>query len=114
MTDFIAYFYMLNNILFSLSVATLNGSDKVLQKIDTCKPIKSLINEKKNNKHCLLDTSRTVMVNKQNYCRDYKGHTKWLSLINSHFAKKGLFGMTLLQHMLIISVLYVQSIRKLQ
>ena len=38
------------------------------------------------NKQCLLDTPRTVMVNKENYYRKYKGHTKWLSLISSHFA----------------------------
>ena len=36
------------------------------------------------------------MVNKENYYREYKGHTKWLSLISSHFAKKTFFGMTLL------------------
>ena len=37
------------------------------------------------------------MVNKENYYREYKGHTKWLSLISSHFAKKKFFfGMTLL------------------
>ena len=29
----------------------------------------------------------TVMVNKENYYREYKGHTKWLSLISSDFAK---------------------------
>ena len=28
--------------------------------------------------------------------REYKGHTKWLSLISSHFAKNIFFGMTLL------------------
>ena len=28
------------------------------------------------------------MVNKENYYREYKGHTKWLCLISSHFAKK--------------------------
>ena len=64
------------------------------------------------NKQCLLDTPHTVMVNKENY---YWGHTKWLTLISSHFAKNIFFGMTLLHaHMLMISVLYVQSIRKLQ
>ena len=26
------------------------------------------------------------MVNKENYYREYKGHTKWLSLLSSHFA----------------------------
>ena len=36
------------------------------------------------------------MVNKENYYREYKGHTKWLSLISNHFAKNILFGMTLL------------------
>ena len=28
------------------------------------------------------------MVNKENYYRNYKGRTKWLSLISSHFAKR--------------------------
>ena len=27
------------------------------------------------------------MVNKENYYGEYKGHTKWLSLISGHFAK---------------------------
>ena len=40
------------------------------------------------NKQCLLDTPGTVMVNKENYYREYKGHTKWLSLMSSHFANK--------------------------
>ena len=66
------------------------------------------------NKQCLLDTSRTVMVNKENYYRDYKGHTKWLSLISSHFAKNFFLAWRFFMHMLIISVLYVQSIRELQ
>ena len=35
-------------------------------------------------------------VNKENYYQEYKGHTKWLCLISSHFAKNNLFGMTLL------------------
>ena len=52
--------------------------------------------KKKDNKQCLLDTPRTVMVNKENYYREYKGHTKWLSLISSHLAKNNFFGMTLL------------------
>ena len=39
---------------------------------------------------------RTVMVNKENYYQEYKGHTKLLSLISSHFAKNIFFGMTLL------------------
>ena len=39
---------------------------------------------------------RTVMVNKENYYRGYKSHTKWLSLISSHFAKHIFFGMTFL------------------
>ena len=38
----------------------------------------------------------TVMVNKENYYQEYKGHTKWLSLISCHFAKNSVFGMTLL------------------
>ena len=36
------------------------------------------------------------MVNKENYYREYKDHTKLLSLISSHFAKNIFFGMTLL------------------
>ena len=54
------------------------------------------------NKQCLLDTPhpppRTVMVNKENYYWEYKGHTKWLCLTSSHFAKKKkfFFGMSLL------------------
>ena len=47
------------------------------------------------------------MVNKENYYREYKGHTKWLSLISSHFAKKKkfFFGMTLLHaHALYICI----------
>ena len=44
----------------------------------------------------LIRYPRTVMVNKENYYREYKGHTKWLSLISSHFAKNICFGMTLL------------------
>ena len=47
------------------------------------------------NKQCLLDSPRTVMVNK-GYYREYEGHTKWLSLISSHFAKKHFLGITLL------------------
>ena len=39
---------------------------------------------------------RKVMVNKENYYREYKGHTKWLSLISSQFAKNIFFGMILL------------------
>ena len=52
------------------------------------------------NKQCLLDTPTppsTVMVNKENYYQKYKGHTNWLSLISSHFAKNIFLGMTLLQ-----------------
>ena len=33
-------------------------------------------NENKDNKQCLLDTPNTVIVNKENYYREYKGHTK--------------------------------------
>ena len=44
----------------------------------------------------LIRYPRTVMVNKENYYREYKGNTKWLSLISSHFAKNICFGMTLL------------------
>ena len=36
------------------------------------------------------------MVNKENCYGEYKGHTKWLSLISSHFAKNIFFGTTLL------------------
>ena len=43
---------------------------------------------KKNNKQCLLDTPRTETVNEKNYYEVYKGHTKWLSLKSSHFARK--------------------------
>ena len=58
---------------------------------------------KKDNKQCLLDTPCIVMVNKENYYQEYKGHTKWLSLISSQFPKNIHFYM----HMLIKSVLYV-------
>ena len=51
---------------------------------------------RKDIKHCLLDIPCTVMLNKENYYREYKGHTKWLSLISSHFVKSIFFGMTLL------------------
>ena len=44
----------------------------------------------------LIRYTYTVMVNKENHYREYKGHTKWLSLISSHFAKIIFFGMTLL------------------
>ena len=45
----------------------------------------------------LIRYPHTVMVNKENYYQEYKGHTKWLSLISSHFAKNiFFFGMTLL------------------
>ena len=43
----------------------------------------------------LIRNPSTVMVNKENY-REYKGHTKWLSLTSSHFAKNIFFSMTLL------------------
>ena len=55
---------------------------------------------KKKDKQCLLDSPPpppppprpcTVMVNKENYYREYKGHTKWKSLCQNIF-----FGMTLL------------------
>ena len=35
----------------------------------------------------LITYLRTVIVNKENYYQQYKGHTKWLSLISSYFAK---------------------------
>ena len=54
------------------------------------------------NKQHLLDTRYTVMVNKENYYQEYKGHTKWLSLICSHFAKKIVFAWCSFMHMLII------------
>ena len=44
----------------------------------------------------LIRYHSTVMVNKENYYGEYKGHTKWLSLISSHFAENIFFGMTLL------------------
>ena len=44
----------------------------------------------------LIRYYRTVMVNKEKYYREYKSHTKWLSLISSQFAKIFFFGMTLL------------------
>ena len=53
----------------------------------------------------LIRYPHTAMVNKENDYREYKGHTKWLSLISSHFFIK-------FMHMLIISVLYVQSIKR--
>ena len=40
----------------------------------------------------LIRYPRTVMVNKENYYREYKSHTKWLSLISNHFAQKYFFG----------------------
>ena len=63
------------------------------------------------NKQCLLDTPYTVTVNKENYYQEYKGHTKRLSLISSHFAKKKFCFLAwhFFMHMLITSVLYVQS-----
>ena len=45
----------------------------------------------------------TVMVNKENNYQEYKGHTKWQSLISSQFPKNIHFFI----HMLIISALYV-------
>ena len=71
------------------------------------------LNEKYN-KQWLLDTPRTVMVNKENYYQEYKGHIKWLSLISSHFAKNIFLAWYVFMHMLSISILVVQSIRKLQ
>ena len=41
--------------------------------------------------------THTVMVNKENYYGEYKGHTKRLSLISSHIAITIYFGMTLLR-----------------
>ena len=71
-------------------------------------------NERKDNKRCLLDAPGRVTVNKENYYREYKGHTKWLSLISSHFAKDIFLAWHFFMHMLIISVLYTcASIRKL-
>ena len=64
----------------------------------------------KKNKQCLLDTPCTVMVNKENCYGEYKGHTKRLSLISSHFAKNiFFFAWHVFMHMPIISVLYLQS-----
>ena len=39
----------------------------------------------------LIRYPRTVMANKENYYRENKGHTKWLSLISIHFAKTFFF-----------------------
>ena len=73
--------------------------------------------KKKDNKQCLSDT-HTVMVNIENYYQEYKGHTKWLSLISSHFAINNFFGMTLLHaHAHYICIVYAKlstCIRKLQ
>ena len=69
--------------------------------------VKIISNEKKDNKQCLLDNPRTVMVNKENYSWEYKGHTKWLSLISNRFAKNIFLAWHFFMHMLIISVLYV-------
>ena len=71
------------------------------------------MNNEKRDKQCLLDTPRKVMVTTENYYWEYKGHRKWLSLISSLFAKN-IFLAWHFMHMLIIHVLYVQSIRKLQ
>ena len=53
------------------------------------------------------------MVNKENYYLEYKGHTKWQSSINSHFAKKIVFGMTLLHahahHICIVCAKYQRA-----
>ena len=65
----------------------------------------------------LITYPRTVIVNKENYYRAYKGHTKWLSLIKSHFAKSIFCFLAwhfFMHLMFIISVLYMQSIRKFQ
>ena len=51
----------------------------------------------KYNEQCLLDNPHTVMINKENYYQEYKGHTKWLSLISSYFDKNNFFGTTLLR-----------------
>ena len=63
----------------------------------------------------LIRYPHTVMVNIENYYGEHKDHTKWLSLISNHFAKKTFFlAWHFFMHMLIISVSNVQSIRKLQ
>ena len=70
-------------------------------------------NERKDNKQCLLDAPGRVTVNKENYYREYKGHTKWLSLISSHFAKDIFFGMTLLHaHAHYICLVYMCKYQK--
>ena len=56
--------------------------------------------KKRDNKQCLLDTPRTVMVSKENYYLEYKSHTKWLSLISSHFAQNNYLAWHFLKHML--------------
>ena len=40
------------------------------------------------------------MVNKENYYQEHKGHTKWLSLISSQFAKYEFLAWHFLMHML--------------
>ena len=83
--------------------------------------------KEKDNKQCLLDTlpaplsphstpPQKVMVSKENYnyYGEYKGHTKWLSLISSHFAKNIFLAWHFFMHMLIISVSCgYQCIRKI-
>ena len=51
--------------------------------------------KKKDNKQCLLDTPRRVMVNKENYYLEYKGSKNWLSLRSSDFDKGIIFAMNL-------------------
>ena len=64
--------------------------------------------KKKDNKQCLLDTP-AVIVNIENYYQEYKCHTKWLSLISSHFAKINFFGMTLLHaHAHYVCIVYAK------
>ena len=41
-----------------------------------------------------ISNACTGMVNKENYYQEYKGHTKWLSLISSHFAKNNILART--------------------
>ena len=75
---------------------------------------KTLNKMKKRDKQCWQDTPRTVMVNKENYYWVYNGHTKWLSLISSHFVKKNFFLHDTSSCTSSLYQVYVQSIRKLQ
>ena len=59
----------------------------------------------------LIKYPRTVMVNKENYYQEYKGHTKWLSLVSSHFAKNISFACHFMYMLNVSRILFVQSTR---